>query len=269
MKKKIIVFSTVTIVFLLALMVLNTISGWGEMTLFPPAVVAVSVIFAGIGTAKKKKIFSVISLLLGGLALFLCLTGVAVAVTHRGHDWINWVNVLWYGCYSLVATRFIICSCLSEEKRTKINRIVTVITAVFAVVQVCVGFMERGEKFILLPAVITVSVILVALCADKDKRVLAIIALSLSSLIFFFGPFINVVFSMRMLLMGKILRLIALIVVVLSCRYLIRNRAVRIKEEPTCPQCGSLLVPGKKFCTNCGAKISVENETQNTEEKGE
>lgn len=58
-------------------------------------------------------------------------------------------------------------------------------------------------------------------------------------------------------------------IIILNCKSLKNNHTVRVKKEATCPHCGSLLAPGKKFCINCGAKIDVENDNQNMESKGE
>ena len=32
------------------------------------------------------------------------------------------------------------------------------------------------------------------------------------------------------------------------------------KEQSTCPNCGTPLVSGKKFCTNCGSEIDITEE---------
>ena len=269
MKKRIVVFSVVTLAILAVLTVLSAHEGWHVVGLLPPFVIAVFVILAKIGNVKKKKILSAISLLLGGGALCLCLVGAAVALTYRGCEWINWVNVLWYGCYSFISIRVIICNYFSKENHTKIVKFATAILVGPMVLYFLRFFLWRlWDSYygvyllaLLLKWVVEeVFAILTVLITVKKKNTFSVIALILSGLWLILFRFLN----------RDVIGLIFnLGIIILNCKSLMNNHTVRVKKEATCPHCGSLLAPGKKFCINCGAKIGVENDNQNMKGKGE
>lgn len=269
MKKRIVVFSVVTLVILVVLTVLNVHEGWQGAGLFPPFIIAAFVILAKVGNAKKKKILSVISLLLGVGALCLCLVGAAVALTFRGCEWINWVNVLWYGYYSFISIRVIICNYFSKENQTKIVKFATAILVGPMVLYFLRFFLWRlWDSYygvyllsLLLKWVVEeVLAILTVLSTVKKKNTFSVIALILSGLWLILFRFLN----------RDVIGLIfTLSIIILNCKSLMNNHTVRVKKEATCPHCGGLLAPGKIFCINCGAKIGAENENRNTEAEGE
>ncbi len=269
MKKRIIVFSVVTIAVLVVLTMLSVLEGWHGVGILPPFVIAVFVILAKLYNVKKKKILSVISFLLGSGALCLCLVGAAVALTYRGCEWINWVNVLWYVCYSFISIRVIICNYFSKENHTKIVKFATAILVGPMVLYFLRFFLWRlwdsnFESYLsaLLLCLILEGgpAILTVLSTTKKKNTFSVIALILSGLWLILFRFLN----------RDVIGLIFnLGIIILNCKSLMNNHTVRVKKEATCPHCGSLLAPGKKFCINCGAKIGAENDNQNMEGEGE
>lgn len=295
MKKHLFLFMFITIVTLAVLMVLNICESWDEEELFAPPVIALFVIFSVLGAVKKKKILSTISIILAGVTVGLCLGGAAVALTWHGCDWINLVNVVWYGCYGFISMGVVISICFSEEKRAKTGKLITAIM-VTPVVLYFLRFLTgrlwesyfESYLFLLLFNLVVEELlaVLTVFGTVKKKKILSVIALALGGLrllgtlgsfillLVYMRYYINMRFYTEAGLFMTILEYIFILpfylsTIILNCKSFRDNRIVRIKVEATCLQCGGLLVPGKKFCTNCGAKISVENETQNTEEKGE
>lgn len=62
---------------------------------------------------------------------------------------------------------------------------------------------------------------------------------------------------MAVLILGIIVGVIYFVVFFLAKKDFGRKKD---KEQPTCPNCGTALISGKKFCTNCGAEMDVTEE---------
>ena len=283
----------VTIVALAVLMVLNVVEHWTDEEFFAPTIIAFLLIFSVLCAGRKKKILSVISIMLAGGATCLCLGGAAVALTWGGCEWIEWinlVNVVWYGCFSFVSMGVVIRNCFPEEMHTKMSRFVTIILFTpmvlyfsrFLTGRLWERYFESYLVSLLLYWIMEeMLAVLTVFGIVKKKKVLSIIALALGSmrtlwsLIQFPVPlryYIMRYFTGAILLMileSIFILVFCLSIIILNCKFLAKNRTRQISLEATCLQCGNVLVPGKKFCIHCGAKISTENEEQKMECKGE
>ena len=60
------------------------------------------------------------------------------------------------------------------------------------------------------------------------------------------------------------LELISIAGIIINIIFLVKNRTVRTKDlnVVSCPQCGTLLPTGKKFCTKCGAELNPTTENE-------
>lgn len=292
MKKRRFLLVPVTIVTLAALMVLNVVGRWTDEEFFAPPVIALILIFAVLCAGRKKKILSVISIIAAGGATCLCLGGATVALTWGGCDWIEWinlVNVVWYGCFSFVSMGVVIRNCFPEEKHTKTSRFVAFILFTpmvlyfsrFLTGRLWESYFESYLVSMLLNWIIEeILAVLTVFGIVKKKKALSIIALALGSMrtlgilwsLIQFLAFMRY-YTMRyftevvllMFLEYIFILVFCLSIIIVNCKFLAKNRTRQISLEATCLQCGNVLVPGKKFCIHCGAKISTENEEQKME----
>ncbi len=125
-------------------------------------------------------------------------------------------------------------------------------------------------------AIIAVTIFLTIRGAKKKKQTFSAIALflccvmaflNISSLRYFFIYLIYYRYNIILLLnqfFHFALELISIAGIIINIIFLVKNRTVRTKDlnVVSCPQCGTLLPTGKKFCTKCGAELNPTTENE-------
>ncbi len=123
-------------------------------------------------------------------------------------------------------------------------------------------------------SITAVIIFFTILGAKKKKQTFSAIALflccvtafrNISSLRYFFIYLIYYRDSIILLFIQFFyfaLELISIAGIIINIIFLVKNRTVRTKDlnVVSCPQCGTLLPTGKKFCTKCGAELNPTNE---------